>query len=145
MRLVVDTNILYSYFWKYSITKKILRSQDMELLSPEFALQEINKYRQDIIEKNNLSEKEFEQIRFDLAIAIKFIPIEGYSQKLQKALEISPDPNDLEFFALAIKLKLPIWSNDLKLKKQSKIKIITTTELINMPEIKKIASSGGVP
>jgi len=117
----------------------------MELLSPEFALQEINKYRQDIIEKNNLSEKEFEQIRFDLAIAIKFIPIEGYSQKLQKALEISPDPNDLEFFALAIKLKLPIWSNDLKLKKQSKIKIITTTELINMPEIKKIASSGGVP
>ena len=75
MKLIVDTNILYSYFWKDSITKKMLISQDFELCSPEFALEEINKYKNDIMKKNNLSLKEFEKTRLDIAIAVKFIPL----------------------------------------------------------------------
>ena len=112
--------------------------QDMELFAPEFALEEINKYKKDIMNKNNLNYEEFEHIKFNLAIAIKFISLEEYSKSLKTALKISPDPNDIDFFALAIKLKLPIWSNDTKLKKQNKIEIITTTELIHRSETKKI-------
>ena len=138
MKLIIDTNILFCYFWKYSITRKILMSQDMELYAPEFALEEINKYKKDIMNKNNLDYEEFEHIKFNLAIAIKFIPLEEYSKELKKAQKISPDPNDIDFFALAIKLKLPIWSNDVQLKKQNKIEIITTTELMNNKEIKNI-------
>jgi len=138
MKLIVDTNILFSYFWKYSITRRVLMSQDMELFAPEFALEEINKYKKDIMNKNNLNDEEFEHIRFNLAIAIQFIQIDEYTKTLKTALKISPDKNDIDFFALAIKLKLPIWSNDAKLKKQNKIGIIPTAELINRPEIKKI-------
>jgi predicted nucleic acid-binding protein len=138
MKLIVDTNILFSYFWKYSITRRVLMSQDMQLFAPEFALEEINKYKKDIMNKNNLNDEEFEHIRFNLAIAIQFIPIDEYTKTLKTALKISPDKNDIDFFALAIKLKLPIWSNDAKLKKQNKIGIIPTAELINRPEIKKI-------
>jgi len=138
MKIVVDTNVLFSYFWKFSITRKILMHQDMELFAPEFALEEINKYKKDIMNKNNLNYEEFEHIKFNLAIAIKFISLEEYSKSLKTALKISPDPNDIDFFALAIKLKLPIWSNDTKLKKQNKIEIITTTELIHRSETKKI-------
>jgi len=138
MKLIVDTNILFSYFWKYSITRRVLMSQDMQLFAPEFALEEINKYKKDIMNKNNLNDEEFEHIMFNLAIAIQFIPIDEYTKTLKTALKISPDKNDIDFFALAIKLKLPIWSNDAKLKKQNKIGIIPTAELINRPEIKKI-------
>ncbi len=112
--------------------------QDMELFAPEYALEEINKYKKDIMNKNNLNDEEFEHIRFNLAIATKFIPLEEYRKELKAALKISPDPNDIDFFALAIKLKLPMWSNDTQLKKQNKIEIITTTELIQKPETKKI-------
>ena len=138
MKLIVDTNILFSHFWRYSITRKILMHQKMELFAPEFALEEINKYKKHIMNKNNLNNEEFEHIKFNLAIAIKFIPIDEYSKTLKYALKISPDPNDIDFFALAIKLKLPIWSNDAELKKQNKVEVITTTELMNDTEIKNM-------
>jgi predicted nucleic acid-binding protein len=113
-------------------------SQDIELFAPEFALEEINKYKNDIIKRNKLTIKEFEQIKLDVAIAVKFIPLEEYSQFLKKALKMCPDPNDIDFFALSIKLNLPIWSNDSRLKNQKEIEIISTRELITKPEIIKI-------
>jgi predicted nucleic acid-binding protein len=139
MRLIVDTNILFSYFWEYSVTRKILMSRDMELFSPEFALEEINKYRNEIIDKNNLTDEGFEQVRFDVAIAVKFVPLEEYSSEL-KRVRFCPDQNDIDFFALAIKMKLPIWSNDAKLKGQKKVKIMATEELLEMPGIRQMLS-----
>ena len=133
MKLIVDTNILYSYFWKDSITKKMLISQDFELCSPEFALEEINKYKNDIMKKNNLSLKEFEKTRLDIAIAVKFIPLKEYSALLKPALKICPDKNDVDFFALALKMKLPLWSNDVRLKNQTVVAVISTKELISIP------------
>ena len=79
-------------------------SQDIELFAPEFALEEINKYKNDIIKRNKLTIKEFEQTKLDVAIAVKFIPLEEYSKFLKKALKMCPDSNDIDFFALSIKL-----------------------------------------
>jgi len=45
------------------------------------------------------------------------------------AEKISPDPNDLMYFALALKLKCPIWSNDKELKKQNEVIIYSTEDL----------------
>ncbi|PIN85274.1 MAG: hypothetical protein COV47_03030 [Candidatus Diapherotrites archaeon CG11_big_fil_rev_8_21_14_0_20_37_9] len=42
--------------------------------------------------------------------------------------KISPDPKDVPYFALALKLRCPIWTNDKLLKKQKKVKIISTSE-----------------
>jgi len=132
MKLIIDTNILYTYFWKGSITKKLIMNRDIELFSPEFALEEINKHKLDIIKKTKISESKFDELRFDLAISVKFIPFEKYQKFLDSALEISPDPNDIDFFALALKLNLPIWTNDRLLKNQNKIKIITTKNMLNL-------------
>ena len=41
MRIIVDTNILFSFFWKKSILKELLNNPSLELFSPEFALEEI--------------------------------------------------------------------------------------------------------
>ena len=43
---------------------------------------------------------------------------------------ISPDADDTAYIALALHLNCPIWSNDKKLKKQDKVKVITTKELL---------------
>lgn len=45
---------------------------------------------------------------------------------------ICPDPDDSEYFALAMKLRCTIWSNDKRLKQQEKVNIINTTELIGI-------------
>jgi len=113
------------------MTRKLLMRQDLELFAPEFALEEINKHKADILKKNNLTKEEFDKIKFDLAIAVTFIPLEDYSSFLKRAQRISPDPDDVDFFALAIKLRTPLWSNDARLKQQEKIDILTTAELIS--------------
>ena len=73
------------------------------------------------MKKTGITLKEFKELRKDLAIAVVFIPLEEYEKFLKIAFKTSPDPNDVDFFALALKLKLPIWSNDSLLKKQNKL------------------------
>ncbi|MBS3095717.1 hypothetical protein J4231_03480, partial [Candidatus Woesearchaeota archaeon] len=52
--------------------------------------------------------------------------------------KISPDPNDLDFFALALKLDLPIWSNDNLLKKQNTLNVFSTLDLLKKTEFADI-------
>jgi predicted nucleic acid-binding protein len=130
MKFVVDTNVLFTFFWKESFTKGVLVDQDLEFFAPEFALREINEHRNEILEKTGISLEEFKKLRTDIAICVEFIPLEEYSEFLQRASSI-PDPDDVDFIALALKLDLPIWSNDSHLKEQSKVKVFSTKELIN--------------
>jgi len=130
MRLVTDSNILFTFFWKNSYTRKLFINQDLELISPEFSLEEIKKYSEEIIRRAKISKKEFKDIRRELALMVEFIPLEEYSEYLKKASEISYDKDDVDFIALALKLKCPIWSNDKEFKKQNKIKVYSTLEVL---------------
>ena len=104
--------------------------QDMILFAPEFALEEIKKYENEIMHKAKITKKEFNFLRKELAIAIDFIPLQIYGSYLKKALIVSPDENDIDFFALALKLKIPLWSNDKLLKKQNIVKVLDTKEVL---------------
>ena len=57
LELVVDTNVMFSFFWKGSMVKKLLMDQDVLLFAPEFALEEINKYEKEIIRKAKITKK----------------------------------------------------------------------------------------
>jgi predicted nucleic acid-binding protein len=67
-----------------------------------------------------------------LKVVVKFIKEEEYSEFLSEARKVSPDPNDSDFFALALKLNCPIWSEDKRLKKQSRVKVLSTRELMEL-------------
>jgi len=131
LAMVADTNILFTFFWKDSFTKKLILNKSLVLISPELALEEINKYRDEIILKTKISENEFISFRRELALLIGFISIEKYSDLFPKVLELNPiDKNDIDFIALSLKLNLPLWSNDKALKKLEFIKVYSTFELI---------------
>lgn len=51
---------------------------------------------------------------------------------LEEASKISPDSDDVVYFALALKFDCSIWSNDKRLKEQPAVKILTTEELLEM-------------
>ena len=76
MKLVVDTNVLITYFWSSSFFHSLATSQDFEFVSPEYALEEIKKHSNEIIRKAKTSEKEFDQFRYNLAVCVEFIPLE---------------------------------------------------------------------
>ncbi len=78
MKFVVDTNILFTFFWENSFNKGILLDQDFEFFAPEYALEEINRNKKEIIRKTEISFDKFKELRTDLAICVGFIPLEEY-------------------------------------------------------------------
>lgn len=139
MKLVVDSNVLFTFFWKNSIFNALSIKQELELFSPVFALKEIDKYSSEISKKTKLSQSVFKDLRKALMERVGFIPLEAYSSILKQAPNIIKNLskeeyeeliNDIDFLALALKLNCPIWSNDKLFKKQSKITVFSTEEII---------------
>ena len=54
MLLVVDMNILFSFFKKHSTTRKLLTNPNLELYSPEYALEELGKHFDEIMLKSKI-------------------------------------------------------------------------------------------
>ena len=130
MELVVDANVLFSGLIKNSITTELLFDKSLNLFSPDFVIEEFSRYRSFLLEKSSKTEEQFIQIQHMLNEVINIIPKEEYSDFIITAKKISPDIDDVLYFALALKLKCGIWSNDKKLKEQNKVKVYSTEELL---------------
>lgn len=128
MELVLDTNKLFSFFWNGSLVKKLLFSHN--LYSPEFALEELNKHRQEILKKTKLSLEDFKEFMKRLKELIIFVLFSEYSDKIPEAFDLLPEhPKDIDFVALALKVNAAIVSEDKELLKQSRIRVFNDSKL----------------
>jgi len=134
MILVIDANILISALIKNSVTAELIFKQDLKLFTSEFIIEEFLKYEDLILKKTSRTKEEFVEFMHILKEIITVIPKEEYSGFIKEAEVICPDENDVDYFALALKLKCGVWSNDKKLKKQDKIKVYSTGELKSLFE-----------
>lgn len=140
MRLVVDSNILFTFFWKDSTFSKLCTRSDLALIAPEFALEEIKKYNKEIRERTKITSGEFEKRREELVNRVSFVPVEAYAsafptiKKLAETFKEHADEilRDIDFLALALQQNLPLWTYDKLLQKQNMIKIITTANVIDL-------------
>lgn len=132
MKIVVDTNVLFSFFWQNSLTRKLLITSNFELISPEIASNEIKKYTDEICTRLNITKQNFTEQFKKLKENIKFIERGEYSEFMKEVETFSPDKTDAEFFALCLKYSCFLWSNDSVLKKQDRIKVFSTKEIIEM-------------
>ena len=132
MNLIIDANVLFSTLIKEGKSSEILLDFKFKFFTPEFIISEFKKHKDEILDKSHRSEYEIERL-FDIAEEIiKIIPQEEFSDKIDEAKLICPDINDIMYFALALELNCPIWSNDRKLKEQNKVKIYSTEDLIKI-------------
>jgi len=60
---------------------------------------------------------------------ITIIPLEELVPYVEEAEKLTPDHDDMAYFALALKLNCAIWSNDKKMKQQDRIEVYNTHEL----------------
>lgn len=132
MDLVIDANILFSVLIKSGKTEELIFEPELHLFAPEFIFEEFEKYKDKILEKTERSEEEFSKLLEILKKRIKTIPNEETQKYLQEARKICPDKKDIDYFALALRLKCYLWSNDKELKNQKIVKIYSTEELIKM-------------
>ncbi len=132
MILVIDANILFSSLIKNSVTTELLFEEDLVLSTPEFIINEFFKYEGLILRKTKRTKIQFIEIMHMLKEVITVVPEEEYSKFMEEAKTISPDEKDIAYIALALKLNCAVWSNDKKLKEQDKVKVYSTSEIIEM-------------
>ncbi len=132
MRLVVDANVLFSFFKRDSVTRKLITSPELLLFAPAFSLRELDKHEEEIVNRAKISPDAYEPSKKVLREFVEFIPLEKYEKKLTLAKETSPDPKDIRYFALALWLNIPLWTNEKRLKRQDKVLVLSTSELIEM-------------
>jgi predicted nucleic acid-binding protein len=135
MKLVIDTNILMAGLLKDSIVRKVLSSENIQFFIPEYALNEIHKYKGELAKKSGMSGEEINEITNLLLENIEIISKEKIKSKLKEAESIMKgiDLKDSVFIAAALTIKSDgIWSFDNDFKRQTKIRIYDVTELVRM-------------
>ena len=136
MELVIDTNVLFSFFWKNPQTEKILFSGDVELYSPKFALTEILKHKNEILKRAKLPKEEFESLLGLMKQRVKFIPESEYAEFVSSASKLLGEhKKDADLIALSLKTGFPLWTRELKLKELAGVKVLFTLEIAKILDI----------
>jgi predicted nucleic acid-binding protein len=91
-------------------------------------LAELGKYREFLLEKTQRDEKEFDALLVKTSKSITMVREPG--NLLRAVSKFSPDPKDAPYLAVGILIDAPIWSNDKALKKQNRIRVYNTAELL---------------
>ena len=134
MKIVIDTNILFSAMVKKSITRKIILSDVFELYVPEYLFDEINKHKDLILRKAKISNRDFIALLTLFQKHTKIVKKEFYQDKTPIAEEVMKeiDITDSPFLASALALNCLIWSNDGHFKQQNLVKVYTTKEILEL-------------
>lgn len=134
MDLVIDANVLFSVLIKESFSYNLLFSGKFHLFTPEYVFTELEKHKEELVNKTERTTEEFFRLVETLKRRIVIVPLEELFPYVGEAEKLTPDPGDMAYFALALKLNCAIWSNDKKLKEQNKIKVYNTHELNKLCE-----------
>jgi predicted nucleic acid-binding protein len=134
MRLVVDTNILFSFFKKDSFTRRfILSHPEIELFTPLYVFEELEEHKDEIKSKAKIGDIVFELSKKELREYVTVVPLDEFKDFWEEAKQISPDSDDVEYLAVALSLDCAIWSKDRDLKeKQFRVVVVTTEELTKL-------------
>ena len=94
----------------------------------------MNNHREEIRKKSKMKIKEFNKLLKNILKKVTIIPTADLLPYRDQAIKIIDDidPDDDFFIACSLAHNCPLWSDDKHLKKQDRVKIISTKELIEI-------------
>lgn len=135
MKLVIDTNIVFAALIKDSKTRELILSSKLQLFCIKEIIDEIANYRTQIIKRANISMTTFDSLLDEIIKQITLFPqtvIQPCTDEANSLLA-HRDKKDVPFLALALCIKVDgIWSSDKDFDEQSKIKRISTSDLVEL-------------
>ena len=132
MDLVVDTNCFISALIRSGKSRELICSLGLSLCAPEELLEEVCAHKAEIIRKSGITKADFDILVSILLSNIEIVPEEEFGDLKEVAKSLVKHPEDSPFMALAISKNIPIWSDDKALKEQPNVRVLSTTELINL-------------
>ena len=133
MELVVDANVLTAAILKNGLTRELLLDTRLKLCAPEHLLLEVQgvfKRDRSIQKRAGLEGKALQEVIYFLTQRIETHSENVFSSSIKEALTLAPHPEDAPYLALALRLSIPIWSNDLGIRAQKKVKVYSTKDLV---------------
>ena len=149
MKLVVDANILFSFFKQDSTPRELILDPELkynlELFAPKLVLNEVGKHKNDVCSRFSLDPKDFDVMFSSLELFIKIVDRNVFDVFLPRAKEVlSENIKDIPYAALSFWFKdrgdkISVWSNDrgLKVLERYGIKVFSTTELVELLSAKE--------
>jgi|SRR3989344_1073553 len=137
MKIVIDSNVIIAGLLKESIVREILVSKNNQFFLPENALEEIEKYKSEIIEKANYTDEEYEKLISFLLKNLNLISKTETKPFIKRGEEIMEkiDIKDSSFIAAALAINADgIWSFDKHFLQQKIIKIFKTEDITKETE-----------
>ncbi len=135
MHIIIDSNVLFSALIKDSLTRKLILDYEGVFLFPSYIFQEYEKHKQELIKKTGMDDNDMQQLINLVLKKVFIVPNDILDSYRTEALQIIKDidPDDVLFIACALAYPNSIiWSDDKKLKKQSRIKILNTSEILKV-------------
>ena len=133
MNIIIDSNILFSALIKNSATRSIILDYNGFFLFPEYIFVEMEKHKEFILDKSKMNDQDFKKLLELILKKVVIVSNEVLIAHKAEAIKIveNIDINDVTFVACALAYNNSvIWSDDKKLKKISKVKVINTKEFI---------------
>ena len=131
-KLAADANVILSAVAGKAALRVFLK-EDLEFVTTECITEEVLEYPDVLSAKYGLSHEVLEsQLKL---LPLKIYKREFYTEFMQKAAKRMKDrdEDDVELLALALKMKLPVWSNDSDFKSAG-IDVYTTARLLKKLE-----------
>lgn len=150
MKLVVDANILFSFFKKDSTPRELILDPELkyglELFAPALMLEEISRHKSEICPKFSLAPKDFDVMFSSIRLFVNAVDNRVFDKFFPEAkTALSGNVKDVPYAALSFWFKeqgneIFVWSNDKGLKvleKRRGIRVFSTGELVDFLSAKK--------
>ena len=129
MILVIDSNPLIAGFLRNSTSRKIILYEKVVLHSPDWLISEFERNESELMSKFPNSDNFFETKNL-LFKFVKLAPESEYLKYIKEASKLAKHIKDISYFALALYLKCPIWSDEKSFKLQSKVEVYSNSDLV---------------
>jgi len=137
MKIIIDTNVLLSALIKNSSTRTILIESGWIFYYPEISFHEVRKYKDLVIQKSKLTDKEYSQLMTLLLGKIILLSEEQINSNMDEAKRImlKIDSDDAPFIAAKLSIENSfIWSDDKGYDLQNEISVFKTVNMVEFFE-----------
>src|SRR3989344_3132710 len=99
MVIIIDANKLFSIIITRSATLDLFFNSKLEIVSPDFVIDEITDHLDEIILKSKLSKEEIFSFIVLVSYKIRFFRAGEYKEFLNRAQRITKDADDVDYLA----------------------------------------------
>jgi predicted nucleic acid-binding protein len=132
MKLIIGGTAIFELLKKESLAAKVFFNKNIQLYAPEVLIKDIENYTEIIKTKTGRSAFEFEKFMSLLRKRIRKVRLQNFKHYISSAQQITTHEDEQIYFALAMHLKCPVWTNDLQMKGQRHILAYTTQEVLGL-------------